>query len=134
MRQRRCGDESRILDAHTVMDFVTLFQSAKNGDGRFNTWLGDKDRLEAALEGGIFFDVLAIFIESGSADGAQFSTSELRLHNIRSIRCAFGGAGPDQRVQLVDKENDFAFAGDDFFEKRFQTVFEFSAVLGACDS
>src|SRR6266478_7242861 len=133
MRKRGSGDERGILNAHAMMNFVTLLQTAKNGDGRFNTGLRDKDWLETALEGGILFYVLAIFIESGSADGAQFPPRELRLHDIGSIRCSFGGAGPDQRVQLVNKENDLAFAGDDFFEKRFQTIFKFAAVFGACD-
>ena len=68
----------------------------------------DQHRLEAPFERRILFDVLAVFIQRGRADGAQFPARELRLHDVGRVRRAFRRAGADQRVQLVDEQNDAA--------------------------
>jgi hypothetical protein len=65
-----------------MMHFVPFFQSAKNGDGIFDRGLADVDRLEAAFERRIFFNVLALFIERGGADGTQFSAREGGLQHV----------------------------------------------------
>ena len=76
------GDEGGILDAHAVVDFVAFLQSAKNGDGVLDAWLADHHWLEAALEGGVLFDVFAIFVERGRSNGVEFATSELGFQEI----------------------------------------------------
>jgi len=55
---------ARILDADTMMHFVTLL-SPRRMASSLRRWLGDKDGLKTAFESGILFDVLAIFVESG---------------------------------------------------------------------
>src|SRR5689334_3913118 len=108
-----------------MMDFVSLLKAAQDGDSGFDIWLGDKHRLKAALKRGVFFDVLAIFIERGRSNGAQFTARELRFHDVCRVSGAFRRAGADQRVQLVDEKEDLPFAGNDLLEKRFQTILEF---------
>jgi hypothetical protein len=54
MREGRGGDQRGVLDAHAVVDFVALLEAAQDGDGRLDARLGDKDRLEAALQAGSF--------------------------------------------------------------------------------
>src|SRR5690606_34888078 len=49
---------------------------------------------------------------------------------IRGVHGTFGRAGADQRVQLVDEQDDAARALLDLFQHRLQAVFEFAAVLG----
>ena len=70
MRQGRCCHNRRIFNAHPVMNFVALLQPAKNGNRVFNIWLAYINDLEAALKRRVFLNVLAIFVQSGSADGA----------------------------------------------------------------
>ena len=106
MGKRGRGDNGRVLDAHAVMQFVAILQAAQDGDGVFDRRLGDQYRLEAALERGVLLDVLAIFVEGGGADGAQFAARQRRLEHVRGVHRAFGGARADQRVQFVDEEND----------------------------
>jgi hypothetical protein len=77
--------------------------------------------------------VLAVFVERGGADAAQFAARELRLHDVRRVRRAFRRARADDGVQLVDEQNDLAFAGGDLLEERLEPVLELAAILRAGD-
>ena len=131
LRQHRSGNDRSVLDAHAVVHFVAFFQAAQNRDRIFHRRLADKHRLEAAFERGILFDVLAIFIERGGANGAQFAASQRRFQHVGRVHRAFGRAGTHERVQLVDEQDHLAIGFGDFFQNGFETVFEFAAVLRA---
>ena len=131
LRKHRSGNDGSVLDAHAVVHFVAFFQAAQNRDRIFHRRLADKHRLEAAFERGILFDVLAIFIERGGADGAQFAASQRRLQHVGRVHRAFGRARTHERVQLVDKQNHLAVGFGDFLQNGFETVFEFAAVFRA---
>jgi hypothetical protein len=131
MRERGRGDDGGIFDADAVMHFVLLFQAAKDGDGVFDIGLADENNLEAAFEGGIFFDVLAVLVERGGADGAQFAASQRGLEHVGGVNGAFGGAGADQSVQLVDEKNYCPCRVFDFLQDGFEAVFEFAAIFCA---
>ena len=91
------------------------------------TWIG----LEAALERGVLLDVLAVLVERGRADRAQLAAGEHRLEQVRGVDGALGGAGADDRVQLVHEEDDLAARVGDLLEHRLQALLELAAVLGA---
>ena len=131
VRQNGRRDNSGVGDAHSMMHFVFFLQSAQDGDGVFHRRLADKDGLETALQRRVFFDVLFVFVERGGADAAQFPAGEGRLEHVGSIDRAFGRSRADQRVELVDKENDCSGRLLDFPQNRFQPVFEFAAILGS---
>ena len=133
MGERGGRDQSGILDANAMMHFVAFLEAAQNGDGIFHAWLLDHDWLEASLEGGVFFDVFAIFVERGGADGVQFAASELRFEHIGGVGGAFGCARADDGMELVDKEDDLALGGGHFFQEGFEPVFELAAEFGAGD-
>ena len=97
-------------------------------DGR----LLDQHRLEAALEGGVALDVLAVLVERGGADGLQLAARERRLEDVGRVDRAFGGAGADERVQLVDEQHAVA-AVLDLFDDLLEALLELAAVLGAGD-
>ena len=96
-------------------------------DGR----LADHDRLEAALERGVLFDVLAILVERRRADAVQLAAREHRLEHVRGVHRAFGRAGADDGVQLVDEQDDLPVGVGDFLEDGFEALFELAAILGA---
>src|SRR5215467_14622612 len=98
-----------------MVDFVAFFETTEDGDGSLDGRFGNIDRLKAAFEGGIFFNVLAILIEGGGADGAQFAAGELGLHDVGGVGGTFGRAGANESVQLVNKEDDMTFTGDNLF-------------------
>ena len=129
VRERGRGDDGRVFDAHAVMHFVFFLQAAKDRDGVFDVGFADENDLEAALESRIFFDVLAIFVERGGADGAQLSASQRGLQHVGGVDGAFGGSGADQRVQLVDEQNDLSLRVFDFLEDGLEAVFELAAIF-----
>ena len=78
----RRGDQRRVGDAHAVVHLVALAQAAQDGDGVLDRRLVDVDRLEAALQGGVLLDVLAVLVERGGADGVQLAAREHRLEQV----------------------------------------------------
>ena len=116
-----------------MVRLVALAQAAQDGDRVFDGRFADHDRLEAPLERGVLFDVLAVFVERGRADRVQLAASEHRLQQIRGVHRAFRGAGPDHGVQLVDEEHDLALALADLLEHGFEPIFELASILRAGD-
>ena len=56
------GDEGIVGNPHAVVDLVLLLEATEDGDGVFQGGFGNKDGLEAAGQGGVFLDVLAVFL------------------------------------------------------------------------
>jgi hypothetical protein len=75
--------------------------------------------------------VLAVLVERGRADGAQLAAGQHRLEQVGGVHGALGGAGADDRVQLVDEEDDLAAGVGDLLEDRLQALLELAAVLRA---
>ncbi len=110
--------------------FVLRAQSLEDFDGFLNAGGFDHDGLEAAFEGGIFFDVLAVLVHRGGTDALELATGEGGLDDIGGIHGAFGGTGSDDGVKFVDEEQDILGLAD-FFHDGLDALFELSAVLGA---
>ena len=106
--EHRRRDERGVADAHAVVRLVALLQPAQDRDRVGDRRLADEDRREPALERGVLLDVLAVLVERRRADAAQLAAREHRLQQVRGVDRALGGAGADDRVQLVDEEDDAA--------------------------
>lgn len=89
--------------------------------------------LEAAFERGVFFDMLAVFVERGRADAVEFAAGEHGFEEIACVHRALGLARADDGVEFVDEEEDASVALFDFVEHGFEAFFEFAAVLRAGD-
>ena len=133
IRQHGRGHERGVLELDAVMDLVALAQAAQDADRVLDGRLADHDRLEAPLERGVLLDVLAVLVERRRADGVQLAARQHRLQHVRRVHRAFGGAGADDGVQLVDEENHLAGGVRDFLEHRLQPLLELAAVLRAGD-
>ena len=133
MRQRGRGHDGRIGDLDLVVHFVALLQAAKNRDGVFHRRLVHQHFLEAALERGVLLDVLAVFVERGGAHAMQLTARERGLEHVAGIHGAFGLAGADHGVQLVDEQDDLAFLLGEIVEHALEALFELAAELGAGD-
>ena len=66
----------------------------------------DQHRLEAPLQGGVLLDVLAVLVERGGADAAQLAAGQGRLDQVAGRDRPLGRPGADDRVQLVDEQDD----------------------------
>ena len=131
MRQHRRGHQGGVLDTHTVVDLVALAQAAQDRDRLFYAGLIDEDRLEAALQGAVFLDILAVLIERGGADAVQLAAGKQRLEQVRRIHGALGRARTDHGVEFIDEQDDLTLGLLDLFEHRLEPLFELTPELGA---
>ena len=130
--QRRRGDQRRVGDRDAVVRLVAVAQALEDLDGVGERRLGHLDRLEAALERGVLLEVLAVLVERGGADGLQLAAGQHRLEDAGRVDRALGGTRTDERVQLVDEQDDVA-AGADLLEDLLQPLLEVTAVAAAGD-
>ena len=91
----------------------------------------DVHGLEAALQGGVLLDVLAVLVEGGGPDEAQLAARQHGLDHVAGVHGALGRAGPHDGVELVDEGDDLALGVGDLLQHRLQPLLELAAVLGA---
>ena len=115
------------------MQLVLFFEATQDGDGVLNRGLRHEDRLKAAGECRVLLDVLAIFVERGGADAMELASGERGLQQVRGVHGAVGLAGADQRMHLVDEQDDLAVRGLDLGEHGLQPLLELAAIFGARD-
>ena len=126
----RCND-GRVGDLHAVVRFVLFLQAAQDGNRRLHRRLAHQDFLEAALQRGVFFNVLAVFVQRGRADAVQLAARQGGLEHIARVHRALGLAGAHHGVQLVDENDGLALVLGQFLEHVFQPFLELAAKLGA---
>ena len=124
--------EGGVGVASFVMGFVFYAEAFEDEDRFIDAGGFDFDLLEAAFEGGIFFDVLAELIESRGPDALHFATAEGGFENIAGIHGALGASCANDRVEFVDEKNDI-FCAADFIHDGLDALFELASVLGSCD-
>ncbi len=129
--QSRRGDDRRIGDAHAMMGFVSVLQAAQDRDRVLDRRLGDEHRLEAPRQRRVLFDMLAVLVERGRADAVQFAARERRLQKVRSVHRAIGLAGPDERMHLVDEQDDAACGRGHLVEHALEALLELAAIFRA---
>ena len=127
------GRHDRLIgDRDPVVGLVAITQPLEDLNGVRDRRLLDDDLLEATLEGGVLFEVLAELVEGGGANGLQFATGEHRLQNRRRVDRALGGTRSDEGVDLIDEEDDVA-AGLDLLEHLLEALLEVAAVARTGD-
>ncbi len=114
-----------------MVRLVALLQAAQDRDRVRDGRLADEDRLEAPLERRVLLDVLSVLVERRRADRAQLAARQHGLQEVRGVHRALRGPSADDRVQLVDEENDLAGRGLDLAEHGLQPLLELAAVLRA---
>ena len=85
-----------------------------------------------ALERAVLLDVLAVLVERRRADALELAAGERRLEHVRRVDGALRATGADDRVQLVDEDDD-VLALADLCDERLETFLELAAVLRAGD-
>ena len=70
--------------------------------------LVDRHGLEAALQRGVLFDVLAVLVEGGGADDLNLAPGQGGLEDVGGVHAALGVARAHDVVDLVDDEDDVA--------------------------
>ena len=91
--------------------------------GRFHQHL-----LETTLQGSILLYILAILIQRRCPDTLNLSAGQRRFQHIGRIQVTPGTSGPDNRVNLIDKQNDIPILCQ-LGKNRFHPFLELTAVL-----
>ena len=89
--------------------------------------------LEPALQGRVFFDVLAVFVEGCGPDAAQLSTGQHWFEQVARVHGSACGAGPHHGVDLIDEEHNPAVGGGHLLEDSLEPFFKLAAILGPGD-
>ena len=84
----------------------------------------DLHHLEAAGEGRVLLDILLVLRPGGRRDGAELAARERGLQQVGGVAGARGAAGADQRVRLVDEEDDRRLGGLHLLDHRPQPLLE----------
>ena len=125
---RRLDRLARVLDVMEVL--VPILHAEQDLDRLALAGRVHLDRLEAPLERAVLLDVLAVLGRRRRADAADLAAGERRLQDVRGVERAFRRAGADQRVQLVDEDDDVRVVGQ-LLHDRLEALFELTAVFRA---
>ncbi len=125
------GHDGGVRDADSVVHLVFFLQSTQDGDRVLDGGFLDEHRLETTGEGGVLLHMLAIFIQRGGADTVQFPACEGWLEQVGGIHCAIGFSRTNQRVHLVDEQDDRAFCIGNFCEDGLEAFLELTTIFGA---
>ncbi len=116
-----------------MVHFVSLTQAAQDGNGILDARLVHVDRLEAAFEGRVFLNVLAVFVERCGADAVQLSARQHGLQQVAGVHGALGFTRTDHCMQFVDEQNNLALRRLHFLENSLEPLFELAPKLRARD-
>ncbi len=113
------------------MLLVLVLQPAQDRDGVLDRRLGHEHGLEAPRERSVLLHMLAVFVERGRADAVQLAARQRRLQQVGGVHGAVGLACADQRVHLVDEQDDAAFGGGHLLQHGLQPLLELAAIFRA---
>ena len=120
---------SFVGDAGLVEGFVAVAQAEEDSHGVVFRRFADQDGLEAAGQGGIFFKVFLIFVDSRGADALQIAAGQGRFEDVGRIHGAFDGTSPNELMDFVDEEDDRVVLFNRV-EDALDPFFKFTTVLG----
>ncbi len=123
-RQRHSLCNRFIQNTNLVMFFQTTRQAPHHGDCAFGIRLIHFHDLKAPGQRGVFFDILFIFGPGRGGHGAQFPPRQGRLQQIRGIPLARSPPGTDQRMGLVNEQDDGTGRGFHRIDDGFQAIFK----------
>jgi len=75
-----------------------------------STTLADKHRLEPPAPAPGLFNILPVLVEGRCATQRSSPRAKCGFEHVRGIHGAFRGAGADHRMELIDEQDDLAWA------------------------
>ena len=115
-----------------MVRLVAVAQALEDLHRLVDAGLLDLHRLEAALEGRVLLDVLAVLVVRGGADRLELAARQHGLEHLGCVDRTLGGARTHEGVDLVDEQDDVA-ARADLLEDLLQALLEVAAVARASD-
>jgi hypothetical protein len=96
------GDQRLVAKVNLVVSLVAVTQAVQHQDRLVHRRLVHKHRRKAALERGIFFNVLPVLVERRRADALQLAARQGGLHHRRRVERAGSRARAHHVVQFVN--------------------------------
>mmetsp|Transcript_3026 Transcript_3026/g.11268 ORF Transcript_3026/g.11268 Transcript_3026/m.11268 type:complete len:911 (+) Transcript_3026:148-2880(+) len=115
-----------------VVGLVPLAEALEDENRLLDGGLGNLHGLETTLERGVLLDVLAVLVDGGGADALELTAGEGGLEDVSRVDGALRRAGANERVHLVDEEDDILVSLD-LVHELLEALLELTAVLGARD-
>ncbi len=115
------------------MQLILLLEAAQDRNCILNGRLGDEHRLEATGESRILLHMLAILIKCRRADAVKLTASQRWLQKVRRIHRAVRLASTNERVHLVDEQDDPSVLRLHLREHGLQPLFELAAIFRTGD-
>ena len=122
--------DRNVGDLHPMVRLVLVAEAPNDLDGFGHAGRLDDHGLEPPLERAVLLDVLAVLVEGGGADGLDLAARERGLQHVGGVNGAFGRAGPNERVQLIEEQDD-VLRLPDLLHDRLQPLLELATVLRA---
>ena len=119
-----------IGDGDAVVLLIVMLDAGEDRDGIVDRRLVHGDRLEAAFERGILFDIFAVFGQGRCADDLNFTAGEGGLENVGGVHRTFRVTGTGDGVDFVDDEDDVARRLD-VLDQTLHARFKLTAELGS---
>ena len=116
-----------------MIGFESLFETSKDGDRILNRRFVDHNGLETSFQSPIFLDVESIFVKGGRADAINLAAGEHWFKHVGGVERTIGAPCADDKVNLIDEEDDFAIALLNLIKDGFESLFEFAAILSPGD-
>ena len=130
LRERDAGHYHVVAYLYLMMLLVVALYASEQLRSLVYCGFEHRYRLEAAFERAVLFDVLAVFVEGGSADDLQLASRQRGLEHVGSVHRAFAVACADEIMHLVDEDYDVAEIFD-LLDQRFHTALELPAELSS---
>ena len=126
------GAERALVVLHVVVLLVARSDAAEDFHGFVLRRLVYGDGLESALERGVLFDGLVVFLEGRRAHHLQFAARKGGLEDVGRVHRALGAARAHERMDLVEEQHHVAHALR-LFDELLEAFLELAAVLRAGD-
>ena len=109
--------------------FIAFLQTTKDRDGADFIGLINHHGLETTFQGFVLFEIFLIFVEGGSTDAAQFASCQCRFQDVGCIHGTLALAGTNERMNLVDEEDDTSVRSCHLINNAFQAFLELALVF-----
>ncbi len=133
MRKLCRRDKRTVGNSYAVVQLVLLLDAAQDRDRVLDRGFLDDQRLETTGKGRVLLNVFPVFIQRRGTDAVQLSARQCRFDQVGRVHRTIRLARTDQRVHLVDEQDDLARGCGNFVQHRLEPLLEFAAILGPGD-
>ncbi len=127
------GDDGLLRDLDPVVRLVAVPEAEEYRNRLIHRRLVDEHGLEAPLQRRVLLHVLAVLVERGGPDDLQLAARQRGLEHARGVHGALGAAGPDDGMQLIDKQDDVLLLLLELLEHLLHPLLEVPPETGASD-